>query len=82
MFASFRCKGLVVCVGFLTVFNAVEIIDDDLGLVLDVVFVIIKDDVIVSISKFVEPCAFWEREVLTFVFVLFPFVNVLSHKMF
>jgi len=84
VFASFGCKGLVVCVGFQTVFNVVEIIDDDLGLGLHVVFVVIKDDVIVSISKFVEPCAFWERDVLTFVFVgiLFPFVNVLSHKIF
>jgi len=84
VFATFRCKQLVVCVGFLTVFNVVEIIDDDLGLGLDVVFVIIKDDVIVSISKCMEPCAFWERDVLTFVFIgiLFPFVNVLSHKIF
>ena len=65
-------------------FNDVEIIDDDLGLGLDIVFIIIKDDVRVSISKFMEPCAFWERDVLTFVFVgiLFPFVNVLGHKIF
>ena len=51
---------------------------------MDVVFIVVEDDVAVSISKIMEPSALWEGDVLAFVFVgiLFPFVNVLSHKMF
>ena len=51
---------------------------------MDVVFIVVEDDVAVSISKIMEPSALWEGDVLAFVFVgiLFPCVNVLSCKIF